>query len=73
MEVATPFLREFFEKLAKLNYPRNKISLLVHNNVKYHSKQVESFLNDPKNEYYSVKYIAPEDDAPEHEARSEAL
>lgn len=41
--------------------------------VNFHNKQVEDFLIDPKNEYNSIKYIAPEDDSPEQEARSEAM
>jgi hypothetical protein len=71
--VATPFLREFFEKIAKLKYPKNKLSLLIHNNVQYHHKEIEKFFVDPKNAYYAIKYIQPEDDSPEHEARAEAV
>ncbi len=29
----TPFLKEFFEKITNLNYPKSKITLLVFNNV----------------------------------------
>ncbi len=33
IERPTPFLREFFEKVLKMNYPKNKVSVLLHNNV----------------------------------------
>ena len=88
VENPTPFLREFFEKISKLNYPKSKISILIHNNVsekrtasfanktkqvlfffhlkvKFHLELVEKFFVDSKNEYSSIKYIAPEDDSPE--------
>ena len=73
IEHPTPFLREFLKKITELNYPKKKISVLIHNNVKYHNNEVDKFFNDPANEYASLKYIAPEDDSPEHEARTEAL
>ncbi len=73
IEEPTPFLREFFERFSKLNYPKSKISLLVHNNVDYHDKLVESFFIDNKDSYNSLKYLKSVDDSPEHEARTEAL
>ena len=33
IEVPTPFIREFFQKISDLNYPKKKISVLIHNNV----------------------------------------
>ena len=33
VEQPTPFFMEFLEKIAALNYPRNKVSLFVHNQV----------------------------------------
>lgn len=73
IEQATPFLREFFEKISNLDYPKSKISVLIHNNIKYHSSVVEAFFIDPKNEYKSIKYISPDEDSVEHEARTEAV
>lgn len=35
--VPTPFIREFFEKLLQLDYPRNKIHFLVYNAVSLHN------------------------------------
>jgi len=33
VESPTPFLREFFEKISALNYPKSKITLLIYNKV----------------------------------------
>lgn len=33
VEQATPFLREFFQRVALLDYPKDKIDVYVHNNV----------------------------------------
>lgn len=73
IESGTAFLREFFNKVSKLNYPKYKISLLIYNNVKYHNKVVEDFFVQPENEYLAIKYISPEDGHSESEARAEAL
>jgi len=56
-----------------LNYPKSKISLLIHNNVKYHKTVVEKFLTQPNNDFKSIKYISHEDELPELEVREEAL
>lgn len=73
IEQATPFLREFFTKLVKLNYPKSKMSVLIHNNVKYHSAQVESFVTDSSNHFKSIKLITPEEDSADFEAKTEAI
>ena len=33
LEQATPFIREFFEKIAALNYPKERIDVYIHNTV----------------------------------------
>ena len=33
IEVPTPFLREFFDKVKNQNYPKEKITILIHNAV----------------------------------------
>ena len=33
LEQPTPFIREFFERIAALNYPKNRIDLFIHNKV----------------------------------------
>ncbi len=34
IEYPTPFLREYFEKLMKITYPKNRLGILIHNQVK---------------------------------------
>ena len=35
LENATPYIKEFFERIAKLDYPKDKIDLYIHYNVSY--------------------------------------
>ena len=37
IEQATPFLEEFLERLATLNYPHTRLRLFIHNNVRAQS------------------------------------
>lgn len=69
----TPFLREYFEKISRLEYPKYKITMLIYNNAPMHNELVEAFFLKPENEYLSVKYIGPEDDFSEQDARNEAM
>lgn len=73
IETPTPFLVEFFTKITNLEYPKNKLTLLIHNNVKYHNEVIDQFLEKSKTLYKSIKYIREEHDSPEHEARTEAI
>uniref|UniRef100_A0A9J8AR13 procollagen-lysine 5-dioxygenase n=1 Tax=Cyprinus carpio carpio TaxID=630221 RepID=A0A9J8AR13_CYPCA len=43
IEQPTPFLEEFLERLATLNYPHTRLRLFIHNNVVYHEQHVERF------------------------------
>jgi hypothetical protein len=40
IESPTPFLREFFQKLSVLNYPKSKITLLIYNTVSDDSDKI---------------------------------
>jgi len=35
IEYPTPFLREYFEKILNLTYPKEKLAILIHNQVCY--------------------------------------
>lgn len=35
IEYPTPFIREYFEKIQRLTYPKQRIGILVHNQVFY--------------------------------------
>ena len=73
IEQATPFLREFFQKISNLNYPKTKLTVLIHNNEKYHNLEVEKFFITSQGVYASIKYLSSSDDLSEHEARRAAV
>lgn len=43
IEHATPFMEEFLERLSTLNYPKTRIRLFIHNNVRCTLAQSSSF------------------------------
>jgi procollagen-lysine,2-oxoglutarate 5-dioxygenase len=73
IEKPTPFLREFFQKINKLNYPKEKISVVIHNNVDYHKSEVLKFVTNPESSYAAFKFISLNKCTPEHKAREEAV
>ncbi|XP_013147988.1 PREDICTED: procollagen-lysine,2-oxoglutarate 5-dioxygenase 3 isoform X2 [Papilio polytes] len=72
VEVATPFLEELLNSVVELDYPKNKIHLLVRNNIPYHEPLVEEFYDKYANEYATAKRIKPTDYMSEAEARNVA-
>lgn len=54
----TPFMAEFFEDLAKLDYPKEKISVLIHNLIESHEPDVQRFV-DSYTAAYSMLSILP--------------
>ncbi|XP_050309615.1 procollagen-lysine,2-oxoglutarate 5-dioxygenase isoform X2 [Anthonomus grandis grandis] len=73
VEMNTPFLEGFFKKIHQLEYPKNRIHLFVHNAMKYHTNQVNRFIEAHGAEYLSVKQIKPEDGTTEWAARDLSL
>ncbi|XP_073327136.1 procollagen-lysine,2-oxoglutarate 5-dioxygenase 1 isoform X2 [Pagrus major] len=57
----TPFVAVFFERLLKLQYPKNRLKLLIFNQEVHHERHVSSFLRDHGNLYQGVKFIGPEE------------
>ncbi|XP_040918262.1 procollagen-lysine,2-oxoglutarate 5-dioxygenase 1 isoform X1 [Toxotes jaculatrix] len=61
----TPFVTVFFERLLKLQYPKNRLRLFIYNQEAHHERQVSSFLQDHGSLYQDVKLVGQEDmDAP---------
>uniref|UniRef100_A0A7N6BWI4 Procollagen-lysine,2-oxoglutarate 5-dioxygenase 1 n=1 Tax=Anabas testudineus TaxID=64144 RepID=A0A7N6BWI4_ANATE len=58
----TPFVTVFFERLLKLQYPKNRLKLFIYNKEAHHERQVSSFLQDHGNLYQDVKFIGPEEE-----------
>lgn len=76
IEEATPFLEYFFLSLKKLDYPKNKIHLFIHNTIQFHDKELNSFINDQGSQYASqqvVKDYKIAAEMPEWKARNYAL
>lgn len=57
----TPFVTVFFERLLKLQYPKNRLKLFIYNPEAHHEPQVSSFLKDHGSLYQDVKFIKPEE------------
>lgn len=74
IEKPTPFLEEFLDKIVALNYPKEQIHIFIHNNVEYHAKLADEFIDRAKNEkYVSVKGINFKDGISEATARELAV
>ena len=73
IEKPTPFIEEFFDKIANLEYDKEKIALFIHNNVEYHEEDVDSFLEDHKSKYISVDVLNPKDSVKEWHARNKGI
>jgi len=78
IEKPTPFLEEFFNKIAALDYPKDKIDLFIHNAEEYHVEDVEDFVQivtaeDIVSKYHSVKVVGPQDKVTEWLARTMGL
>uniref|UniRef100_A0A669F797 Procollagen-lysine,2-oxoglutarate 5-dioxygenase 1 n=1 Tax=Oreochromis niloticus TaxID=8128 RepID=A0A669F797_ORENI len=58
----TPFVTVFFERLLKLQYPKNKLKLFIFNKEAHHQRQVQSFLKDYGSLYEKVTVIEPEEE-----------
>uniref|UniRef100_A0A3Q3MJI0 Procollagen-lysine,2-oxoglutarate 5-dioxygenase 1 n=1 Tax=Labrus bergylta TaxID=56723 RepID=A0A3Q3MJI0_9LABR len=66
----TPFVSVFFERLLKLQYPKERLRLFIHCQEAHHQPQVSSFLKDHGSLYQDVKVIGPEEVIDGAEARN---
>ncbi|XP_064188367.1 procollagen-lysine,2-oxoglutarate 5-dioxygenase 2 isoform X1 [Anguilla rostrata] len=70
IEQPTPFLPEFFQRLLSLDYPKDKLTVFVHNNEVYHEKHIQKFWEENKNTLKSFKVVGPEEMLSQGEARN---
>ncbi|XP_035896526.1 procollagen-lysine,2-oxoglutarate 5-dioxygenase [Anopheles stephensi] len=70
VEKPTPFLEEWFGTIAKLNYPADRLDVLVHSNVAYHAATVKAFVDRHEGHYRSLKVIEHDADFTETAARN---
>ncbi|XP_053694672.1 procollagen-lysine,2-oxoglutarate 5-dioxygenase [Sabethes cyaneus] len=73
IEKATPFLAEWFEKIAKIDYPMSKMHLFIHNNVDYHKSTIDHFVSQYAKEYQSFRMVDYSEDFEELAGRSLAV
>ncbi|XP_006001962.1 procollagen-lysine,2-oxoglutarate 5-dioxygenase 2 isoform X2 [Latimeria chalumnae] len=73
IEQPTAFLSEFLERILTLDYPKEKLSIFIHNNEVYHEKHVEEFWEQTKGVFKSLKIVGPEENLSQGEARNMGL
>uniref|UniRef100_A0A3B5KR45 Procollagen-lysine,2-oxoglutarate 5-dioxygenase 1 n=1 Tax=Xiphophorus couchianus TaxID=32473 RepID=A0A3B5KR45_9TELE len=69
----TPFVSVFFERLLKLQYPKNRLKLFISNQEPHHEQQVSSFLQNHGSLYLDVKSIRPDEEMGGADARDLAF
>ncbi|XP_068185883.1 procollagen-lysine,2-oxoglutarate 5-dioxygenase 1 isoform X3 [Antennarius striatus] len=57
----TPFVTVFFERLLKLQYPKNRLKLFIYNQEACHMHHVSSFLQDYGSLYRDFRFIESEE------------
>lgn len=72
VEKPTPFFEELLDTVLALEYPKKKIDLFVHCNVKFHEERTEELKEKFGGEYNSVKLIRVEDSQNEAAGRLSA-
>uniref|UniRef100_A0A8C7KLT6 procollagen-lysine 5-dioxygenase n=1 Tax=Oncorhynchus kisutch TaxID=8019 RepID=A0A8C7KLT6_ONCKI len=70
IEQPTPFLSQFFQRLATLDYPKHKLNVFVHNNEVYHERHIQKFWQENKDVFNSFKVVGPEENLSQGEARN---
>ncbi|XP_061121853.1 procollagen-lysine,2-oxoglutarate 5-dioxygenase 2 isoform X2 [Syngnathus typhle] len=73
IEHPTPFLSEFFQRLMTLDYPKDKLKVFVHNHEVYHERHMQTFWEEHRNVFSSLKVVGPEENLSQGEARNMAM
>ncbi|KAM8862908.1 procollagen-lysine,2-oxoglutarate 5-dioxygenase 1 isoform 2-T2 [Spinachia spinachia] len=66
----TPFVEVFFERLLRLQYPKNRLKLFIYNREAHHEGQLSSFLKDHGSLYQDVKLVGPEEEMDQAASRN---
>ncbi|XP_018425244.1 PREDICTED: procollagen-lysine,2-oxoglutarate 5-dioxygenase 2 [Nanorana parkeri] len=70
IEQPTPFLPEFFSRLLALDYPKEKLSVFIHNSEVHHEKHIQKFWEKAKGVIKTLKVVGPEEKITQGEARN---
>ncbi|MBN3306948.1 PLOD3 dioxygenase, partial [Amia calva] len=73
IEQPTPFLPEFLQRLATLNYPLTRLQLFIHNNVVYHEQHIQQFWQQFHTQFREVRLVGPEENLQHGAARAMAV
>lgn len=66
----TPFVEVFFERLLRLQYPKNRLKLFIYNQEAHHEGQLSSFVKDHGSLYQDVKLVGPEEEMDQAASRN---
>lgn len=73
IDVPVPFLEEFLLSIYRQNYPKSRLHLFIYNNVPYHERTVQEYVDTIREEYLSVKQILPSDNINDDQSRNLAM
>jgi len=68
-----PFFDQFLEGIENLNYPKEKLHLLIFSNVPFHDDDSKSFVSKHGEKYATAKYALSTDELDERQGRQLAL
>uniref|UniRef100_A0A8D0DWG2 procollagen-lysine 5-dioxygenase n=1 Tax=Salvator merianae TaxID=96440 RepID=A0A8D0DWG2_SALMN len=70
IEQPTPFLPKVLDRLLSLDYPKEEISVFIHNNEVYHERHIKRFWEKAKNMIRTIKIVGPEENLSQADARN---
>ena len=73
IEQATQFLDLFLAFVSQLDYPKQRMHVLVHNTQEYHRKHVAEFSEKHAADYVTFQVISPEENVTPAVARNLAV
>ena len=73
IEKPTPFMEEFWQKVAALVYEKDSIDLFIHNAVEFHQEAVEAFTKEEGEKYHSIEVVGHKVPQKEWAVRDQAV
>jgi len=73
VERPTPFLPQFFNRIAAQQYSKKSIDIFIHFKDEYHTKHVDTFNEKFGKLYNSILIVRPDSKIPEQQARESAF
>lgn len=73
VETPTPFLPQVLEKIQRLDYPTQRMSVWIHNQDNYHEAMFGEWIKDIRSIYSNVHYVSSREEISEADARRTAM